>query len=134
MSAEPTTPADVEQGLRNWIAAANQAFATGDTKALRALSEPKCPCIKIADFARDQWAHGSIHGLVWTLKEIHVIDMRYDLADVQYDYEEPTFWVIASGRRSPSHHADRVTVLSEFQRTSGVWRMAGYIREEATSR
>lgn len=133
-TTEPTTSADIEAALRRWLAAANKAFATGDTRDLRACTEKKCACVSLAKAVERYWAHGSIRGLTWTLRSVHLVDIRVGLADIQFEFDEPTYWVVRSGRLSSPHRADRVGVLAEFELTHGVWRMLDYTRLKSTPR
>ena len=122
----PTSTAAVEAGLRAWIAAANHAFATGDTADLVAASEKSCGCLKLAKTVEGYWSAGGIRGLTWSLHRLLRIDINYHIATVQFDFDETSYHVIAHGRASSTHVADRITVFSQFALKKGVWRMWNY--------
>jgi hypothetical protein len=125
-SPEPTTNAAIEAGFRRWLGAVNTAFATGNTKPLADLTSPACACRRLQQNVRAYWSKGSIRGLTWTLRSYHLVDVRHGLADIQYEVDEPTYWVIDGGRLSSPHRADTISVLAEFQLANGIWRMVDY--------
>lgn len=127
----PASTAAVEAGLRAWIAAANKAFATGDTTDLVASSEKSCGCLKLAKTVEGYWSAGGIRGLTWTLHRLLRIDITYHIATVQFDFDEASYHVIAHGRASSTHVADRITVFSQFALHDGVWRMWNYTQVKA---
>ena len=125
-SPEPTTDAAIEAGFRRWLVAANTAFSTGNTKPLADLTAPACTCRRLQQNVRAYWSKGSIRGLTWTIRSYHLVDVRHGLADIQYEVDEPTYWVIDGGHLSSPHRADTISVLAEFQLANGVWRMVDY--------
>ena len=124
--ATPTSTAAVEAGVRDWFAAVNVAFASGDTKALREHTEHACACLNLAHMIEATWAHGEIRGLTWTLSQLHVLRINYHIASVQLDIDETTYQVLESGKHYSPHKADHLVVLCQFAWKNGAWRMWNY--------
>ena len=124
--ATPTSTAAVEAGVREWLDAANKAFATGDTADLSDRTGPGCTCTKLVKTVKGYWSHGSIQGLRWTLHRVHVITVGRGLSAVDFDFDETPYRVVTDGRPSPLTKATRVSVFSEFQFVGGQWLLAVY--------
>jgi hypothetical protein len=124
--AVPGSSAAVEAGVRDWVVGVDRAFASGDTRDLRAHTEKTCACLNLATHIESYWSGGAIRGLTWTLHRLYVLDVNYHMATVQLDIDETPYQVIRSGRLSATHKADRLTVLSQFALKNGVWRMWSY--------
>jgi hypothetical protein len=131
-SPDPTTSAAVEAGVRAWLAAANQAFATGETSELRHHMEPSCDCLHLLKTVKDYWAAGGIRGLRWTLHRMLSVDINYHIATAQFVFDETSYRVVRSGHLSSIHAADRITVFTQFALKGGVWRLWNYTRVDVT--
>ena len=131
---EPTTDAAIEAGVRAWFVAVNTAFTTGDTKQLREHTEPTCACLNLSREIERTWSSGRIVGLTWTPIRVHVVDVNYHIATVDFSFDEPSYHVINKGHISRTHHADRISVVSQFALKSGEWRMWNYSQDTVISR
>jgi hypothetical protein len=129
----PTSTAAVEAGVRGWIAAANKAFATGDTKDLREHTARGCGCSRLVRTVEGYWSHGSIRGLVWTLDQVDVIDIHHGVAAVQFTFDGTLYRVVTSGRTAVNK-AKRITVFSQFAMEGGMWRLADYLQDKVELR
>ena len=132
--ATPTSTAAVEAGVRDWFAAVNVAFTTGDTKGLREHTDKECRCLNLVRKIEAAWAKGQIHDLAWSVEDVHVVYIRGDDATVQLTFSEPAYYVVTSGRRSGTHQADRITVMSRFALKAGEWRLWSYLQQSVESR
>ena len=123
----PTSTAAVEAGLRAWIAAANHAFATGDTADLRARTEQSCTCLSIAVNIEKAWREGRVRGLTWTVDRVLSFEINSHIATAQYEYAATPYDLIKSDGRS-THQAQRVTVFAQFVLKADEWRLWNYTR------
>jgi hypothetical protein len=133
-SPEPTTNAAIEAGVRQWFIAVNKAFTTGDTKALREHTEATCACLNLAREIEKTWSTGRIVGLTWTPIRVHLVDVNYHIATVDFSFDEPSYHVINNGQISRTHRADRISVVSQFALKRGEWRMWNYSQDTVVPR
>ena len=124
----PTSTAAVEAGLRAWIAAANKAFATGDTTDLRASTDKSCTCLSIAVNIEKAWREGRVRGLTWTLVRLLSIEINSHIATAQYEYAASAYELLKSDGRSTHQLAQRVTVFAQFALHADEWRLWNYTR------
>jgi hypothetical protein len=125
----PSSPAssDPEEAASHWIAAQNEALATGSTQQLHALSAPGCRgCEEFATPIEQVFeAGGSYEGGTWKLISTHIESERADAAALTAAVR------IAAGTTIPAAGADPVRYdeqshLMKFElvREAGAWLFA----------
>lgn len=119
-SPSPLGPeAQVDAAVRHYFDTANQALATGDTRALVMLSDPGCSCRKLVDFIRMAYANGGrLKGARFEISSLLVQEVQGTAAAVDVRYvDEATQQldrgggVVSQGRQRVVH--DQISMVRE---------------------
>jgi hypothetical protein len=122
--------AGVEQFVRDYYTAANDALATGDVTQLEAFSIAQCEyCRDDIEFIKRNTARGTIEGSRTTVRSVTVQGVGPELASVMVDLVAPDGRVVSPSGETvvDIDNGDGGLVVHALFRTPSGWRIAQVI-------